>query len=272
MSVWQVHVLANGRFSVRFRTPEGRDLLAPMENIPSSIFLLRSGDRFLLVDTGFDPLDVGGLGSSASQKREERLEEALEAAGLAPREIGDVVMTHLHWDHTAGMGLFPHARFHVQADVFRAFNALNPNEETYYRPDHWLSLLDQMVLVEGDVEILPGIKVRRTGGHCPGHQVVLVETGKGVLALAGDLPYDYSGLWSALPEDFWEAYRKGAGKGFWWTETAWEKLAGFMEARGLLGAPSSERELNFSKLRRSCTEVLLTHDPGLYAGSLRQPA
>lgn len=266
MSVWQIHVLANGRFSVRFRTPGGEDLLPPMENIPSSVFLLRSSDHLVLVDTGFDPMDVGGQGSSASQEKGEQLEEALKAAGVRPSDVEDVIMTHLHWDHTAGMSLFPHARFHVQADAFRAFNVLNPNEETYYRPAHWLNLLHRMVLVDGDDEILPGIRVRRTGGHCAGHQVVLVETAEGLLALAGDLPYDYSGLWSALPEDFWKIYRKGRGKQFWWTVSAWENLGVFMGERGLEDVPCVNQELNFSKLRRLCAQVLLTHDPVLYPG------
>ena len=94
----------------------------------------------------------------------------------------------------------------------------------------------------------------------------------GLLALAGDLPYDYSGLWSALPGDFWEAYRKGEGGRLWWPEETWKEVRSFMAARGLMDAPCADSELNFSRLRRSCAQVLLTHDPALYPGGAREPA
>nr|WP_303649827.1 N-acyl homoserine lactonase family protein [Desulfobotulus pelophilus] len=233
-----------------------------MENIPSSIFLAYSASGLVLVDTGFDPEDVGGHGSFAAQKRTESLEELLKSLGLVPEDVGDVIMTHLHWDHTAGMRLFPHARFHVQADAFRAFLCLKPNEETYYRPQHWLPLLDRMVLIEGDKEIVPGIRVRRTGGHCAGHQVVLVETEEGTLALAGDLPFDYSGLWSSLPADFWEDYRRCKGEKTGWSDEQWKRLRAFMKKNKLMDAPCGTREVSFSRLRRGCARILLTHDPG----------
>ncbi|TYT74708.1 N-acyl homoserine lactonase family protein [Desulfobotulus mexicanus] len=264
MSDWRIHILANGRFSVRFCTEEGLELMPSMENIPSLVFLLQSGSRCLIVDTGFDPEDVGGQGSSAVQGQGESLTEGLKGLGLAPGDISDVLMTHLHWDHTAGMGLFPGARFHVQADALRCFCNLNPNEETYYRPGHWLHLLDRMVFVEGSHELMPGIRLHHTGGHCPGHQAVLVETGQGTVALAGDLPFDYSGLWSALPADFWETYRRGKGGRLWWTKEQWETLYAFMEKKGLMNQPCQAESLGYGKLRRMCSRVFLTHAPELY--------
>jgi glyoxylase-like metal-dependent hydrolase (beta-lactamase superfamily II) len=110
-----------------------------------------------------------------------RLPEELAAAGTAPDEIDVVVITHVHSDHVSGTVLggkpaFPNARHVLQrAEVEWASGA---TRERVLGP-----LGERVHVVDGDAEVLPGIRVIHTPGHTPGHQVVRV----GDLVLTGDL-------------------------------------------------------------------------------------
>src|SRR5947209_6886215 len=142
-------------------------------------YLLREDSgRTVLVDTG-----IGGTDSPAASWAPVpgALHEELEVVGVAPGDIDVVVLTHLHSDHasgatTEGAPAFPAARYVVQrADVDWAAGPII---------DHVLKPLgEQLTVVEGDVEVRPGIRVVHTPGHTPGHQVVRV----GDLVLTGDV-------------------------------------------------------------------------------------
>jgi len=137
----------------------------------------RSG-RTVLVDTG-----IGGVDSPAASWAPVPgvLLDELAAVGTAPADVEVVVLTHLHSDHAGGAAAdgvpaFPNARHVLQrAEVDWASKAIR---------DHVLEPLGERVhQVDGDAEVLPGIRVRHTPGHTPGHQVV----GVGDLVLTGDL-------------------------------------------------------------------------------------
>ena len=106
-----------------------------------------------------------------------------------PREVVCLVNTHLHFDHCGGNPLFPGVPIHIQADA--------RSEPRHVVPE-WVDF-DGAVYVEhdGEAEILPGVRLIPTPGHCLGHQSVLVE-GAGVVG--GDVAYSFRSLGDADTE------------------------------------------------------------------------
>jgi N-acyl homoserine lactone hydrolase len=106
-----------------------------------------------------------------------------------PRDVVCVVNTHLHFDHCGGNRLFPGTPIHIQADA---------RSEPRHLIREWIDF-DGASYIEhdGEVEILPGVRLFPTPGHCRGHQSVLVE---GVGVLGGDVAYSFRELGDADTE------------------------------------------------------------------------
>jgi len=151
-------------------------------------FLLRHPDGLVLIDTGIGhfgrpPYDV----SSA-------IDEELKVMGVSPDDVGHVVLTHLHADHSGaacrpdGTPRFPNARFHVHPDDWSFFGEHRTPEDFTGRfamePLEELGLLD---LDPSDHVAVPGVHVRHAPGHTPGHRVVQLDDGNDTLLLTGDL-------------------------------------------------------------------------------------
>ncbi len=146
----------------------------------------------LVIGKGFKLLIDNGTGNKYSEKEFDiygiKLKnEPLKVYGIKREEITHVVLTHLHFDHAGGSTeyagdrlviSYPDAVFYVQKKEFE--DAMNPNERTRasYRKENFEPLYNEgkLVLVDGDTEILPGIKLIHTGGHTEGHQFVLIES------------------------------------------------------------------------------------------------
>ena len=142
---------------------------------------------------------------------------ALEAAGFDPGTVDLVVMSHLHFDHAGGLlraegggKAFPRARIVAQQAEWEI--ALSENSRVVASYDQVEIRLVQRWgaggMVDGDVEVLPGVSVIRTGGHSKGHQATLVRgTGPGARTLAffGDLgmrPWSANPRWVTSFDDF----------------------------------------------------------------------
>ncbi len=125
--------------------------------------------------------------------------DSLARAGFTPDDVRTVVFTHLHVDHAGGatyraadgelMPTFPRARYVVQRAEWAC--ALAPpviGRGSYYAdnyaPLERHGLLD---LVEGDVDIAPGVRTFVTAGHTPGHQMIVIESGSERAVYLGDL-------------------------------------------------------------------------------------
>ncbi len=144
--------------------------------IPIYVFVIRGGDRNIIVDTGLSdfvvPEEVGrtyGLDILP-------FEEALATQGLAPDKIDLIIHTHLHNDHCENDQLCENAAVLVQKREMDFFRAPHPLDHRYY-PD----VLDgvNVTEIDGDCELFDGVSVILTPGHTPGGQSVCVNTAKG---------------------------------------------------------------------------------------------
>jgi N-acyl homoserine lactone hydrolase len=113
---------------------------------------------------------------------------------LLPRpdlsDVEVVINTHLHFDHCGGNRLFPGVPIHVQ----RLELADARSEEDYTVPA-WIDFLGATYVEdEGEVEILPGVRLLPAPGHTRGHQIVVVETDEGPVVLGGDVGYSFAEL------------------------------------------------------------------------------
>jgi glyoxylase-like metal-dependent hydrolase (beta-lactamase superfamily II) len=146
-----------------------------------NLLLVEAGGHRLLVETGT------GVRMSDKDRDIKGVEggdpaEALRAVGEDPASVDYVVVTHLHYDHAGGMlgpdgrPAFPNARYVVQRDEAEAAHG----DELRVQGIMEVEQLDivrsagQLAEVNGEVEVIPGVRVLRTGGHTRGSQAVLI--------------------------------------------------------------------------------------------------
>jgi N-acyl homoserine lactone hydrolase len=111
--------------------------------------------------------------------------DALDELDLTPGDVGLVINTHLHFDHCGQNAVFKHAEFYVQRAELERARVESP------KLTDWFDFMNaRFELLDGDAEVLPGLRVIATPGHTVGHQSVLVESADGLSdALVGDAAY-----------------------------------------------------------------------------------
>ena len=150
--------------------------------VPSAFFAILGGDEPVLVDTS-------GSGAVMSRMRAEPVEavldfkDALATVGLAPEEIKIVVHTHLMYDHCANSKGLPGARFVVQEKEVAFAHDPHPMMAGAYQRELFDGL--NFDVIEGDRELMPGVRMLFTPGHTPGTQSVAVETAAGLAVITG---------------------------------------------------------------------------------------
>jgi glyoxylase-like metal-dependent hydrolase (beta-lactamase superfamily II) len=159
------------------------------------VWVIRNGNRTILLDTGFDRTEA--------RRRDCPVEiepiEALQRIGIAADEIETVILSHLHFDHAGTLDHYPAARFHVQeSEVAYATGRCmcEPNLGDVYSVDHVCTLVRKIYsgrvhFHDGDGEVAPGVTVHRTAGHTMGLQCVRVATDSGYVVLASDASHYY---------------------------------------------------------------------------------
>lgn len=173
---------------------------------PIHCWLVQGGGRNILVDSGLTDvavitkrLKVEGVGGGHTA-----LTAALAAQGLAPADISHVVLTHLHFDHADNLDLFPDACVVVQrAELMAAIDPV-PSQRIFYWQSTIANLMarkrpSQLMLVDGDHQLFPGIELLSVPSHTEGMQVVVVSTEKGRAALVSDLGDHYRYWFPADP-------------------------------------------------------------------------
>jgi glyoxylase-like metal-dependent hydrolase (beta-lactamase superfamily II) len=132
---------------------------------------------------------------------------ALRDAGVDPRDVEFVVLTHLHWDHAGNCDLFSDARVIVQRDELRY--AIDPGRffrKSFLSPaSGWGTppwLLPNIDTVEGETELAPGLRLVPTPGHTPGSQALIADTEFGSFCIAGDAISLYANIEQDIPPGF----------------------------------------------------------------------
>ncbi len=202
-TLWEAYAVEYGRHSDRqvyenFTAPLPASFPRADAPMPLSFFiwLLRSGDRVIAVDTGFAAAEAAVRGREILLP----VETALAALGVARDKVGDVILTHLHWDHAGRNDLFPNARVHVQAHEMTYCTGPCMCHATLRKPYDPASIAELVKRVhqghvqfhDGRAEIAPGVHVHLVGGHTRGLQIVTVETRRGRLVLASDAVHYYA--------------------------------------------------------------------------------
>ena len=136
--------------------------------------------------------------------------EALRAVGEDPGSIDFVVVSHLHYDHAGGLvdgdgrPNFPNARYVVQRDEAEAAHGDELRLAGLMESEQ-LDLVrnaGQLAEVTGEVELVRGVSVLRTGGHTRGSQAVLLGTAAAG-GRAGD-PRERAVFWGDLIPTRWQ--------------------------------------------------------------------
>jgi glyoxylase-like metal-dependent hydrolase (beta-lactamase superfamily II) len=174
------------------------DMYLPPEvtDWPLNVAVVRSGGKTILVDSG--------LGTEFPDfPRAGQLAARLVAAGIEPAAVTDVVLTHLHMDHIGGL-LVDGLRNRLRPDL--RVHLASAEAEFWTQPDFSRTVMPapipdvlrrtatrfldvyrgQLRPFETEYEVAPGVVLRRTGGHTPGHSIVRLESRGEALTFAGD--------------------------------------------------------------------------------------
>lgn len=182
MSTYVIHPLAVGinqtdQGIMTYQKGYGKRIFLPIY-----VFYLEGGDQKILVDTGMEEFMVPPGAEEQTGLRIMEFEEALQTVNLKPDEVDIVIQTHLHNDHCENTYKCTNAKVYVQKAELDFFRSPHPIDHRYFS-----DLLDEseVVTVEGDREIVPGVRVLFTPGHTPGGQSVAVETEDGTAIITG---------------------------------------------------------------------------------------
>lgn len=114
---------------------------------------------------------------------EQRLANRLARLGLGPRDIDVVFLGHLHFDHAGGLREVPDAEVHVHAREWQA--AHEPADSAYFGDD--FAADRRWRFVEGEYDLVPGVRAIETPGHTAGHLSLWIELRRGApILLCGD--------------------------------------------------------------------------------------
>jgi glyoxylase-like metal-dependent hydrolase (beta-lactamase superfamily II) len=201
----RVHAITTGRLMANrtFLRGEGfGSLLRRVEpfEFPVLAYVIEHADGLIVVDTGLGthvtrPRSFRGFPPAPATSEELEIGPQMRARGLDPAEVGLVVLTHLDWDHTGGLGHFPHAEVLVHRPEhdfartrpgrFRCRPSLWPHAfaPTVYdldREPYGPFPESRAITGSGDLRVVP------IAGHSPGQVAVAYDTDAVTLLFAGD--------------------------------------------------------------------------------------
>jgi glyoxylase-like metal-dependent hydrolase (beta-lactamase superfamily II) len=190
-TLWEKRAAADGRNRI---TMAMRPLLVKIGPSAGS-----GRGRLMIIDAGAgDKMDEKSAAIYALD-RAESLDVTMARAGVRAEDIDIVLASHLHFDHAGGFTArdasgavvprFPRARYVVNRGEWE--DATHPHERNRasYFAENYVPVQDAGLVdfMDGDGEVMPGVRVRRTGGHTRCHQIVYIESGGKTAVFAADL-------------------------------------------------------------------------------------
>lgn len=204
-ALWDVHAVRYA--SIPFQVSgliQGADPARRMD-IAMMVWVLRGPDnRVAIVDSGFYRNKFMTRYKPANYSKPS---DAVQAAlGIAPDQVTDIIISHIHWDHADGADLFPKARVWLQREEYTHHisetgtvldRAIDADVATML---YGIKQAGRVQLIDGDdQEIMPGVRVYTGGKHTFASQYVGVQTRSGTIVVASDNAYLYENLEKKLP-------------------------------------------------------------------------
>ena len=160
--------------------------------------LISTDGKNVLVDTGIGDRFSEKLIEIYRIERNANLLSSLTNLGVQPADVDIVINTHLHFDHCGGntverngkyLPAFPKAKYVIQEkEWYAALNTDEKTESSYRRSDFIpLEETEQLMLIDGEYEVAPGVVALVTDGHTRGHQSVLITSNSQCALYLGDL-------------------------------------------------------------------------------------
>ncbi|AYD65894.1 MBL fold metallo-hydrolase [Achromobacter sp. B7] len=163
---------------------------------PLNVMVACSGEQTILIDAGLG-------GQFPGFPRAGLFPQRLACAGIALESVTDVIITHMHMDHVGGLlvddvkkRLRPDVRIHVAAAEVAFWTSPDFSQTVMPKPvpdvlrttatAFYNEYRDRLRLFDDKHQVAPGVTVRVTGGHTPGHSVVDLVSGGERLTFAGD--------------------------------------------------------------------------------------
>ena len=166
----------NAAASITITPVRVADLLAEGERMPVYVHVIDHPDARVLVDTGMTELHPAV--ADLDPRLRPLSKQNFDLAG-----IDIVVNTHLHFDHCGGNHLFAGRPIYVQRRELD-----DARSEDDYTIREWVEAPGvRYVPVDGELELLPGLRLVPAPGHTRGMQVVVVETGGRPVVVGGDV-------------------------------------------------------------------------------------
>ena len=168
---------------------------------------VKMGINLLLIQTQkFNILVDTGLGSKSNDMVKDtyslngnKLSKSLKHLNLSPKDISLIILSHLQFDRAGGctkldrsgklVPAFPKAKHLVQKVCLEESKEPSEIEKSFVNQDDFLPLIEKDLIEEldGESEIIPGIKTQITGGPSMGHQIVFIEWGSERIVYAGSI-------------------------------------------------------------------------------------